>query len=202
MLDTFTIIKTVGIIGVFLIVFLESGVFFGFFLPGDSLLFTAGILSALGFLPVYLLLIGCMVAAMFGNIVGYFTGSHFGIKLFSKEDNIFFKKKYLKISEEFYNKHGAYTIFFARFIPFVRTFAPIVAGIGKMNKHKFMIYNILGAIFWPISMFSIGYFFGSKIQNIEKYMSVIIILIILISLIPIFIKFFLKKSSIKNKIGV
>lgn len=195
MFDTFTIIKTAGLIGVFMIIFLESGVFFGFFLPGDSLLFTAGIFSATGLLPMGVLIIGCILAAIAGNIIGYFTGVYFGEKIFSKEDSIFFKKKYLKMAETFYNKHGSETIFFARFIPFVRTFAPIVAGVGKMNYPKFMFYNIVGAIFWPIVMLSVGYFIGSKIPNIEKYMFYVIILIIFISLIPILLKLIPKNKK-------
>ncbi len=199
MFDTISIIQTVGLIGIFIIVFLESGVFFGFFLPGDSLLFTAGVFAAAGYLPVGALLLGCMIAAILGDSVGYFTGKHFGIRLFTKEDNIFFKKKYLIIAEKFYEKHGAKTIFFARFIPFVRTFAPIVAGIGNMKYRKFVTYNILGALIWPFVMFSLGYFIGSRIPNIEKYLPYIVGLIILVSLLPILIKFAVskyKKSSI------
>lgn len=198
MFDTVTIIKAVGLIGIFVIIFLESGLFFGFFLPGDSLLFTAGILAAAGILPVWSLLLGCMIVAVLGNNVGYFTGKKFGIKLFTKEDNVFFKKKYLIMSEKYYEKYGAKTIFFARFIPFVRTFAPIVAGIGSMNYKKFMIYNVLGAIVWPIVMFSIGYFIGSRIPNIETYLPYIILFVILISVLPVFAKLILsyKKSSI------
>lgn len=201
MFDTFTIIKTVGLIGVFMIIFLESGVFFGFFLPGDSLLFTAGIFASMGILPATPLFMGCMIAAILGNVVGYYTGIHLGVKIFSREDGFFFKKTYLVLAEEFYKKHGTQTIFFARFVPFVRTFAPIVAGAGKMNYNKFMLYNILGAIFWPMVMLSVGYFIGSKIPNVEKYMFIIVIFIILLSLLPLCVKAFLKykKSSIKDK---
>jgi len=143
---------------------------------------------------LFALFAGCVIAAILGSMVGYFTGKYFGIKLFVKEDNIFFKKKYLVMSEKYYEKYGAKTIFFARFVPFVRTFAPIVAGIGSMNYRKFIGFNILGAFVWPVVMISLGYFIGSKIPRIEEYIGYIGIFIIIISLAPIFIKLFFRKK--------
>lgn len=185
MLDTVSIIQTAGLIGIFLIIFSESGLFFGFFLPGDSLLFTAGLFSQAGFFPVVPLILGCIVAAILGGFVGYITGKKIGAKLFNKEASIFFKKKYVYQAEHFYNKHGSLTIMIARFIPIVRTFAPIVAGIGKMRPHTFVFFNIASGIVWPLIVVSVGYLLGAKIPNAEEYLLPITLAVIVISVAPI-----------------
>lgn len=188
MLEPLTIIKAVGVIGIILIVFAETGLFFGFFFPGDSLLFTAGILASQGFLNIWILLLGCLIASILGDSVGYWSGKKYGRKLFDRDAGFFFKKKRLYDAEIFYEKHGKYTIIIARFIPVIRTFAPIVAGIGNMKYSSFISYNIFGGIFWVSLMLLSGYFLGGMIPNPDKYIIPVAFLIIVISFLPIIIK--------------
>jgi len=198
MFDPITIIKTVGMIGIIAIIFAETGLFFGFFFPGDSLLFVAGIFASQGYLNIWVLLIGCILAAILGDTVGYWTGKKFGRRLFEKENGILFKRKYLEDTERFYEKHGKFTIIIARFVPIVRTFAPIVAGIGRMNYRLFLSYNIFGGIFWVALMLLTGYFFGGLIPNPDKYIIPIVFIIIFISFLPIIFKIIrlkIKKDS-------
>lgn len=187
MFDPATIIKTVGLIGIFLIIFAESGLFFGFFLPGDSLLFIAGIFASQGIFNIYVLIIGCIFFAILGDSVGYFSGKKFGRRFF-QTDGRFFKKKYMTQTEQFYEKHGKYTLIIARFVPIVRTFAPIAAGLGNMNYKSFIIYNVIGGILWVVSLLSLGYLLGGLIANPDKYILPIILIIIAISLLPVFSK--------------
>lgn len=188
MLDPILIIKAVGIIGIILIVFAETGLFFGFFFPGDSLLFTAGIFASQGFFSIEVLLISCIVAAILGDSVGYWSGKKYGRGLFERDSGFFFKKKRLYDAEFFYEKHGKSTIIIARFIPIIRTFAPIVAGIGNMNYSSFISYNIFGGIFWVSGLLLLGYFLGGMIPNPDVYIVPIAFLIIILSFIPIIIK--------------
>ncbi len=197
MFDPISLIKTVGLIGVISIVFAESGLFFGFFLPGDSLLFTAGIFASQGFLNLEILLIGCIVAAILGDSVGYWSGKKYGRKLFERDSGFFFKKQRLYDAENFYQKHGKLTIVIARFVPIIRTFAPIVAGIGNMKYKTFISYNIFGGVLWASGMILGGYFLGKIIPNPDRYILPIALLIILISVVPIFIKFL--KASKKSR---
>lgn len=183
-LDPEKLITTFGLIGLIIIVFLESGVFFGFFFPGDSLLFTAGFLASQDLLPIIPLLIGTFIAAVLGDNVGYWFGKKTGPKLFTKDDSFFFKKKYVMQAERFYEKHGKKTIILARFMPIVRTFAPIIAGVGNMNYRTFMSYNLIGALIWAVGMTLAGYFLGQIVPNADRYMLPIVILIILTSFIP------------------
>ncbi len=193
MFDIILIIKTVGLIGIFLIVFAESGLFFGFFLPGDSLLFSAGLIASAGFFDIGLLVIICIVAAILGDSVGYFTGKYMGEKLFSKDRGFFFRKKRITDAEVFYQKHGVYTIVIARFIPIIRTFAPIVAGIGNMNYKTFISYNIIGAIGWVSLLVYFGYFLGQIIPDPDIYILPIVICIIFISIIPVVYKYLIHR---------
>lgn len=187
-LDPLIIIKAVGIIGIILIVFAETGLFFGFFFPGDSLLFTAGVLASQGFLNIWILIVGCIIAAIIGDTVGYWSGKKYGRSLFERDSGFFFKKKRLYEAEIFYEKHGKFAIIIARFVPVVRTFAPIVAGIGKMNYPLFISYNVFGGIFWVSLMVLSGYFLGSVIPDPDKYIIPIAFLIIVLSFFPIIIK--------------
>ncbi len=189
LLDPLTIIQTLGLIGVILIVFAESGLFFGFFLPGDSLLFTAGFLASQGILPIWALLIGCSVAAIIGDSVGYSFGRKTGPMIFTREDSFFFKKAYIEKARNFYNKYGKKTIIIARFMPIIRTFAPIVAGVGGMDYKIFIKYNIIGGLFWSFSMIGAGYILGNTIPNAENYLTIIIIGIIIASLLPAIVEF-------------
>lgn len=182
--DLETTIRTIGYIGVFAIVFAESGLLFGFFFPGDSLLFTAGFLASQGFFDIFLLTLGCFIAAVTGDSVGYYIGHKFGRRLFTKEDSLFFHKDHLIRANEFYKKHGGKTIILARFMPFIRTFAPIVAGIGEMHYPTFLFYNLIGGVLWAIGITLAGYFLGNAIPNVDKYLLPIIAGIILLSISP------------------
>jgi membrane-associated protein len=187
-LDPILIIKAVGVIGIILIVFAETGLFFGFFLPGDSLLFTAGIFASQGFLNIEVLLLGCILAAILGDTVGYWSGKKYGRHLFDRDRGFFFKKKRLYDAEIFYEKHGKSTIIIARFVPIIRTFAPIVAGIGNMNYRSFISYNIFGGVVWVSGLLLLGYFLGGLIPNPDKYIIPIAFLIIVLSFLPIIVK--------------
>jgi membrane-associated protein len=178
------LIQSVGYIGLFAIVFAESGLLIGFFLPGDSLLFTAGFLAAQGFLNIYWLIPILLSAAIFGDNVGYMFGKKLGPRLFDKEDSLFFHKKNLMRAETFYERHGPMTIVLARFIPVVRTFAPIVAGIGKMDYRIFVCYNIIGGVIWTISLTLAGFYLSKVIPDVEKHLELIIAVIILLSVTP------------------
>jgi len=198
MLEPLFLIETVGLIGIIIIIFAETGLFFGFFFPGDSLLFTAGILASQGIFNIYYLLIFCTIAAILGDSVGYWSGKKYGRKLFERDAGFFFKKKRIQEAEKFYEKYGKYTIIIARFVPIVRTFAPIVAGIGNMHYLTFISYNIIGGIFWVFGLTLIGYIFGGMITDPDKYIIPIALLIIFISFIPIFIKIIREKFKKGN----
>lgn len=178
------LIKTVGILGVGGVVFAESGLFIGFFLPGDSLLFTAGFLASQGFMNIWLLAGVSFVAAVAGDSVGYSFGKRVGRKLFDKKDSLFFHKKHLQKAEKFYEVNGKKTIVLARFMPIVRTFAPIVAGIGDMTYRDFVTYNIIGGFLWSMGLTFAGYFLGQVIPDVDKYLLPIIIGIIIASVLP------------------
>lgn len=195
-LDPLFIIKTLGLLGVVAIVFAESGLFFGFFLPGDSLLFTAGFLASQGLISIYWLLILCFIAAVIGDNVGYLFGRKVGPMIFNKEDSLFFHKKHINRAQDFYNKYGKKTIFLARFIPIIRTFVPIVAGVAGMEYKTFFRFNIIGGFVWTWGMLGTGYILGNIIPNAEKYLSLIIIVIIIISFIPAVYEFFKQKQKV------
>ncbi len=183
--DPETIIKTLGFIGVVIIIFLETGAFFGFFFPGDSLLFTAGFFASQGYLPFVWLLVATFVAAVLGDSLGYAFGKKVGPAIFSREDSIFFNKKHIFKAEEFYRKHGKKTIILARFMPIVRTFAPIVAGIGRMDYKIFLFFNIIGGFLWTWLMLWLGYGLGALIPNPDRYILPVVLVIILTSAFPV-----------------
>jgi membrane-associated protein len=187
-LDPQFLITTAGLLGIFAIVFAESGLFFGFFLPGDSLLFTAGLFSSQGYFGITALAIGAIVAAIAGDSVGYAFGRRVGPAIFSREDSFFFHKKHVERASAFYAKYGVKTIVLARFVPVVRTFAPIVAGIGQMRYRTFIAYNVIGGALWAGSMTLLGFFVGSLVPNAEKYLHYIIVGIILVSFIPVIVE--------------
>lgn len=184
-LDLKVLLETVGYIGLFAIVFAESGLFFGFFLPGDSLLFTAGLLAAAGHFKLSIIIILCLIAAILGDSFGYYFGAKTGKRLFKKEDSLVFNKKNLEKSQAFYASHGAKTIILARFIPVVRTFAPILAGTSHMPYPKFLAYNVIGGFIWVLSLTLLGALLGNTIPNIDKYILPIALGIIILSLLPI-----------------
>jgi membrane-associated protein len=196
--DLQQIIITVGYLGVWAIIFAESGLFFGFFLPGDSLLFTAGFLAspaarriwetvggpqAEGF-NIVVLAVGCFIAAAAGDSVGYAFGKFVGPRIFTREDSLFFHRKHLVRAREFYEKHGGKTIVLARFLPAVRTFAPIVAGVGQMAYPRFLFFNLTGGALWTLGLTIGGYFLGSVIPDPDRYLLPIILAIIVLSILP------------------
>lgn len=184
LLDPETIIATGGLALIAFIVFAESGLLFGFFFPGDTLLLLAGVLAAQGQFSIAAVIAVIVVSAAAGGQVGYYIGEKFGPKLFKKEDGILFRKEYVERSEIFYEKHGGKTILLARFIPLVRTFAPVVAGVGKMDKKMFTIYNIAGSIIWGVGVTLVGYFFGQKIPNLDRIILPTIVAIMILSFAP------------------
>ncbi len=197
-IDLKVLIQNIGYAGIFGIVFAESGLFFGCFLPGDSLLFMAGFLASQGFFSMPILLIGCFLAAVLGDNVGYAFGHKFGRKLFQKEDSFFFRKENLLKTEDFYKKHGAKTIVIARFIPIIRTFAPIVAGLAAMEYKTFLRYNLIGGVLWGVGVTSAGYFLGKIIPNAEHYLLPIVIGIVIVSVIPAIIHYCQEKLAAKS----
>jgi membrane-associated protein len=185
-IDPQELLRSFGTIGLFLIIFAESGLLIGFFLPGDSLLFTAGLFAAKGDLNIVVILIGCFVAAVAGDQVGYAFGRRVGPSIFSRPNSKLFKQEYVQRADEFFESHGAKTIVLARFVPVVRTFAPILAGVGSMKYRTFVTYNVIGGFLWAIGVTSLGYFLGEQIgeENIDKYLLPIIGIIIVISILP------------------
>jgi len=181
--------------GITAIVFAESGLFFGFFLPGDSLLFTAGLLASQGYLNFATLLLVTFPAAVLGDNVGYWFGHKVGPKIFAREDSLLFKKHHLLAAQKFYEKHGTKTIVLARFVPFVRTFAPIVAGAAQMHYSTFMTYNLIGGLLWTVGISSLGYFLGN-IPWIHSHYEAVILLIIFGSIIPIVLHFLKDRKKI------
>jgi len=190
--DLVGLIKAVGYAGLFGIVFAETGLFLGFFLPGDSLLFVAGFLAAGGFFSLPVLVLGLFLSAVLGNVFGYEFGRHIGPKLFSREDSLIFKKAHAIKAQLFYDKHGSKTILLARFMPIVRTFAPIVAGIANMRYPVFFLYNLIGALLWTIGLVFLWYFLGNVI-DVDKYLLPIVLVIIFLSFLPAIVAYIREK---------
>lgn len=184
MFDLVELIKTVGYLGLFGIIFAESGVLIGFFFPGDSLLFTAGFLASQGFLELPIVMIVCFVGAVLGDSFGYGFGAKVGPAIFKREDSIFFHKDHLERARRFYGRYGGKAIVLARFMPIVRTFAPILAGVGKMEYRHFLTYNLLGGVLWAIGLPLAGFFLGNIIPNVDRYLLPIILVIIFLSVLP------------------
>lgn len=202
--DLAQIIETVGYFGLFAIVFSESG-FFGFFLPGDSLLFTAGFLASQGILNFVVVLFACFSAAVIGDSVGYWIGNKLGTKFLFKDNSKIFKKKYLEQTKAFYEKHGGKAIILARFVPVVRTFVPLVAGVAEMEYRRFFFFNVVGGMIWAIGLVTLGFTLGKSVPGIEKFIEPVIIVIILVSLVPMayhVLKENENRLAIKKKISV
>ncbi len=183
-LDPKFLIEALGLFGIFAIIFAESGLFFGFFLPGDSLLFTAGLLVSQNLLSLPTLLVGGILFAILGDNVGYLFGKKIGPKIFTKEDSLFWNKDHIEKSRKFFEKYGPKAIILARFMPIIRTFTPILAGVGLMDYRTFLRYNIIGGIAWVCGLTLFGYFFGKIIPDPDKYLLPVIIAIVIISILP------------------
>ena len=190
-LDPEHLIETVGLFGIFAVVFAESGLLVGFFLPGDSLLFTAGFLASGPasvdeslHLPLLPLLVGCFAAAVIGDQVGYYFGRRVGPALFNRPDSRFFKQENVDKAQAFFDKYGAKTILLARFVPIVRTFAPIVAGVSRMQYRTFVTFNVVGGALWAIGVTLLGYFLG-QVEFVEQNLEIAILTVVAISLVPI-----------------
>lgn len=181
--DLVFLIKTSGYAGLFSIVFAETGLFLGFFLPGDSLLFVAGFLAGQNFFSLPFLIFGLLISAVLGNLLGYEFGHRVGPRLFSRDDSLLFKKSHVIKAHDFYERHGPKTIVLARFIPIIRTFAPIIAGVANMNYRMFLFYNIIGALLWVFGLVLLGYFLGNVI-DVDRYLLPIILVIIILSFLP------------------
>lgn len=190
------LIKWGGLTVLIIIIFAETGLLIGFFLPGDSLLITAGLIAAQGYLDITVLNLSLIIAAIAGDQVGYLFGKKTGPKLFSREKSLLFNKDHLIKAKHFYEKYGGRAIIYARFVPFARTFAPIVAGIGDMNYRKFISYNIFGGIFWVLSMTLLGYFFGN-IPFVKKNFEFVIIGVIVLSVLPVVIGYLKHRKESK-----
>lgn len=184
-----------------LIIFAETGVFFGFFLPGDSLLFVAGLMTGPEYLdtPVGLLIILLIIAAVSGSTVGYLTGRWAGNYLKNRKDTWYFKKKYLDITQAFYQKHGMMAFILGRFLPIVRTFVTILAGMARIDMPKFVIFNVLGATIWICTMVLAGYFLGRLFPEITTYLELIVVGMIIVSAIPVIMTYLKNKKLLAKE---
>jgi membrane-associated protein len=194
------IITSGGLFLILLIIFAENGVFFGFFLPGDTLLFTTGLLSSTGKfdVPIITLLVTICIAAYLGSFFGYFFGEKTGSKLFTKDDSIFFKKKYMFAAESFFIRYGAVALIMARFLPIIRTFAPIFCGIIKYPYGKFFLYNIIGGTLWVVSLVYGGYLLGRVFPTSRDYLEYIILGIVVITWIPVVLTYLKERKRSKS----
>lgn len=174
-----------GYLGLTIIVFCETGLLAGFFLPGDSLLVTAGLVASQGGLDFWILNVFLSAAAVAGDSTGYAIGCFAGPKIFNREESFFFKRDYLDRTHRFFEKYGGKTILLARFVPIVRTFAPTVAGAGRMTYRKFLTYNVIGGTLWVLSMTLVGYFLGRSIPDIERHLHLVIGIVIAVSFLPL-----------------
>jgi membrane-associated protein len=190
-----SLVREIGYPGLFLVVFLESGVFFGFFLPGSSMLFTAGLLATRGFFnPLYLIAL-LWLAAVLGDSAGYWFGNTVGVRLFLRPGSTWFRRDYLEKAKNFYDRHGVRTVVFARFIPIIRTFVPIIAGVVNMRYRLFLAYNILGGFVWAAGLTFLGYYLGEKVPLVQTYLTPIIIVIIIVTCIPLLWEFRKRNSD-------
>ncbi len=183
-IDLTELVRTLGYAGVFFMIFAESGLFFGFFFPGDSLLFTSGFLASQGLLNIWVLVPLVVVGAIGGDSAGFWMGRKFGGWLMRRKDSFIFKKEYLRKAQEFYDRHGGKALILARFVPAVRTFVPIAAGIAEMHYPAFIRYNVIGGFLWAMGMSLAGYFLGNVIPGVDRYLLPIVGLIIVVSVAP------------------
>lgn len=199
-----TIVESGGLLVITLVVFAETGLLVGFFLPGDTLLVAAGIFAAQGNLPLGALLLCLAAAAILGYQLGYAIGHHTGPRLFHRKDGVLFKEEYVIRTQNFFDKHGGKTVLLARFIPVVRTIVPLVAGIGKMSKRKFWAYNIAGGILWTFGLTLAAYWLGQRIPDIDKILLPMLLLAMIFTTGPVLIQIFgskAKRTELKNALS-
>ena len=187
--DVRGLIEWGGLFLLTVIVFTETGLMFGFFLPGDSLLVTAGIFAAAGVLDIRTVVVVLTIAAVSGDQLGYYLGFTIGSRIFNREDSLFFHKRHAERAQRFYDRHGGKTIVLARFIPILRTFAPVVAGVGKMEYRRFVSYNVVGGIGWVCGLTLGGYLLGRSIPNVEQNIHLVIAIVIFLSILPGIVEF-------------
>ena len=196
--DLPALIQWAGYVGMFAIIFAETGLLVGIFLPGDSLLVTAGLLSSQGFLDVWVLCPLLTVAAIAGNQSGYAIGKATGPRIFNRDDSRFFNKKHVVRAHDFYEKHGGKTLILARFVPIVRTFVPVIAGVGRMPHATFTVYDISGGILWIWSMLLTGYFLGRWVPGVADHIEAVILIVIFLSILPGIIGWYREMKSVKK----
>ena len=194
-LDPTHLIQSGGLLAIAVVIFLESGMMIGFFFPGDTLLLSAGILAAQGQFSLPLTIIVIAIAAILGDNTGYTLGTLMGKKLFHKEDGILFRREYVDKTQAFYEKHGSKTMLVAHFVPIVRSFAPLVAGVGHMPRAKFAMFDAIGDVAWATIVTLLGYWFGSKIPNIDHYILPVVICVMVISFSPVLWHLFGDKTA-------
>jgi membrane-associated protein len=196
-LDAETMIRSGGFYLILFVIFAETGLFFGFFLPGDYLLFLAGLFTASGLLEVsiFSLCLGMIIAGILGNFVGYWFGWRTGPMLFKRKDSWLFKQKYIVMAEEFYNKYGGTALILGRFMPIIRTFAPIFAGVVRLDFKKFILFNIIGSFLWVLVLTLSGYYLGKRFPQIVEYIEYIVIGFVLLATAPIIITVIKRKLS-------
>jgi membrane-associated protein len=180
-----SLIRWGGYVLLVAIVFTETGLLVGFFLPGDSLLITAGLVAATGTLNIWWLNVLLIAAAVIGDSVGYAIGARLGPALFTREKSLLFNPRHVERTREFYARYGARTIVIARFVPIIRTFAPVVAGVGRMEYRRFLLFNVAGGVGWVVSMTWAGYLLGTLIPDIDQYIHIVVIVVIVLSCLPI-----------------
>lgn len=192
------LIEAAGYLGVFAIIFAESGLLFGVVFPGDTLLFAAGLLASKGYFDIEIILPVIFLGAVMGDSFGYWVGKKFGPRLFNREESFFFKKEYVTRAQIFFEKHGKKTIVLCRYIPIIRTLAPSLAGVGQMHYKTFLIYNVIGGLVWTLSIGLTGYFLGEHVTNIDKYILPIVLGIVVLSFAPV-IKHYIEYRILKKK---
>ena len=183
-----SLIETFGTLGLLLIIFAESGLLIGFFLPGDSLLFTAGLLTSRGTLNLPLIMVGASVAAVAGDQVGYLIGKRAGPALFKRPDSRLFKQKNVERAHAYFEKNGPKTVILARFLPVIRTFTPVVAGVGEMEYRRFVTFNVIGGVLWGAGVTLLGRILGDTVPNIDKWLLPIILVIGAVSFVPVILE--------------
>ncbi len=200
-IDPEKLLQTVGLLGLFAIIFAESGIMIGFFLPGDSLLFAAGLFTYRGDLAggnIWIVSIGCAIAAVAGDQVGYLFGRRVGPSLFRRSRSRLFKPDYVEKAEEFFGRHGAKAIVLARFVPVVRTFCPIVAGVSKMDYRRFVRFNVIGGVIWAVGFTQLGYWLGHAFPGIADNLEIAVVVIVLFSVVPIGIEVWRQRRKARN----